>query len=460
MPRYEFSEGSSNKFWEIKLEGATFTTTYGRIGAEGQTTLKTFKNDAEAKKAYDKLVAEKVKKGYELVGGEDGDDEDEAGEDGDFAYGAGPNASIESKTNPALEKAILANPDDVEARLVYADWLQSEGDPRGELIVMQHQKHDERAQEFIEKNKRSLLGPLRKFETTFDGSNDPCFAWSLGFIKSARFARDSFEDGEGVDLGEAIGMLVSHPSGRFLEALTFGINSDDGQAEYQDLVEALAKNPPPVLKSLFIADFEYPDRIEMSWTTLGDLSKLWPKLPRLETLTVQGGSFSLGNVVLPLLKSAEFRTGGLSLASLKSIASAKWPNLERLEIWFGDDNYGAEGGVDDIEPILNGDGLGKLKSLGLKNAMFTDEICRVLPNARILAQLERLDLSMGSMSDAGAMAIVEAKGKFAHLKSIDVSENYISEDGLAALARIGAKVIANRQREADDEEDRYVSVGE
>src|SRR5262245_40404203 len=69
MPRYEFSEGSSNKFWEIKLEGKGFTTTYGKIGTNGQTTLKTWKSEDEAKREYDKIVAEKVKKGYQLVGG-------------------------------------------------------------------------------------------------------------------------------------------------------------------------------------------------------------------------------------------------------------------------------------------------------------------------------------------------------------------------------------------------------
>jgi predicted DNA-binding WGR domain protein len=83
MPRYEFSEGSSNKFWEINLSGKSFTTTYGKIGTSGQTTIKTWKSEAEAKKEYDKIVAEKVKKGYELVGGggsaaSDDDDEDEA----------------------------------------------------------------------------------------------------------------------------------------------------------------------------------------------------------------------------------------------------------------------------------------------------------------------------------------------------------------------------------------------
>ena len=84
MPRYEFSEGSSNKFWEINLSGKSFTTTYGKIGTSGQTTIKSWKDNAEAKTQYDKLITEKTKKGYELVGGGkskapvDDDDEDEA----------------------------------------------------------------------------------------------------------------------------------------------------------------------------------------------------------------------------------------------------------------------------------------------------------------------------------------------------------------------------------------------
>ena len=69
MPRYEFSEGSSNKFWEIKLDGASFTTTYGKLGASGQTTIKKWKDAAQAKAEYEKLIAEKTKKGYAIVGG-------------------------------------------------------------------------------------------------------------------------------------------------------------------------------------------------------------------------------------------------------------------------------------------------------------------------------------------------------------------------------------------------------
>lgn len=60
----EFSDGSSNKFWKIELDGSSYTVTFGRIGTAGQTQTKEFDGDDAARKAYDKLVAEKTKKGY------------------------------------------------------------------------------------------------------------------------------------------------------------------------------------------------------------------------------------------------------------------------------------------------------------------------------------------------------------------------------------------------------------
>jgi predicted DNA-binding WGR domain protein len=69
MPRYEFVEGSSSKFWDIQLDGTSFYTTYGKIGTDGQTSMKEFDSEAKARKEYDKLIGEKVKKGYLLVGG-------------------------------------------------------------------------------------------------------------------------------------------------------------------------------------------------------------------------------------------------------------------------------------------------------------------------------------------------------------------------------------------------------
>jgi predicted DNA-binding WGR domain protein len=68
MRRFELVEGSSSKFWEIGLEGSSFTVVYGRIGTSGTTQTKSFDDDTKAKKEHDKLVAEKTKKGYSEVG--------------------------------------------------------------------------------------------------------------------------------------------------------------------------------------------------------------------------------------------------------------------------------------------------------------------------------------------------------------------------------------------------------
>jgi DNA ligase 1 len=65
--RFEFSERSSHKFWEIQTRGAEVTVRFGRIGAEGQVQVKSFPNAEEAAKHVEKMVREKCGKGYREV---------------------------------------------------------------------------------------------------------------------------------------------------------------------------------------------------------------------------------------------------------------------------------------------------------------------------------------------------------------------------------------------------------
>jgi DNA ligase-1 len=61
---FEFVGGTSSKFWEVWVEGANMYTKYGRIGSAGQTTIKSYPDEAGARKAAEKMVAEKTGKGY------------------------------------------------------------------------------------------------------------------------------------------------------------------------------------------------------------------------------------------------------------------------------------------------------------------------------------------------------------------------------------------------------------
>jgi uncharacterized protein (TIGR02996 family) len=454
MPRYEFKEGSSSKFWQITLSDNTFTTRWGRIGTDGQEKTQTFDSAAAAKKEYDKLVREKEKKGYELVG--EGDDE------GDGEAG-------ESASNPELETAIFANPDSADAYLVYGDWLQSQGDPRGELIALQNAalqasgeeatKLKKQVNAFIKKHKGTLLG--EELVDAWD-EEELKVEWHLGFIRSARVGQKDYDSD--TEIAELVKALLAHPSARFLQGLTIGMAHFDDENNYGDVVEALnealtALGGSKTLQHLFIGDFEYPDDTEISWSHLTDISGLLKQLPGLRTLRLRGASLELGDVNLPELREFTVETGGLPLAAVKSIAAAKWPKLERLEVWFGSDNYGGEGGVEDIQPILDGKGLPNLKSLGLCNSEFTDELCKVLPSAKVLKQLERLDLSQGTMSDEGARVLAEHAAAFAHLKHLDVQRNTLTDEGEKLVAKLCPSVAAGDQREFD-EDYRYAAVGE
>ena len=64
MRRFELSDGTSSKFWEIELSGQRHTVRYGRIGTDGQAKTKDFADEGAARRDADKLIEEKTKKGY------------------------------------------------------------------------------------------------------------------------------------------------------------------------------------------------------------------------------------------------------------------------------------------------------------------------------------------------------------------------------------------------------------
>jgi predicted DNA-binding WGR domain protein len=64
MKHFEFSEGTSNKFWEVVANGKELRIRFGKIGSDGQTKLKQLATPAAATAEMAKLIAEKTKKGY------------------------------------------------------------------------------------------------------------------------------------------------------------------------------------------------------------------------------------------------------------------------------------------------------------------------------------------------------------------------------------------------------------
>lgn len=62
--RFEFVRGNSAKFWKIRLAGTAITVRFGRLGTEGQMQAKTFPNAEAAQRHAEKVIAQKLGKGY------------------------------------------------------------------------------------------------------------------------------------------------------------------------------------------------------------------------------------------------------------------------------------------------------------------------------------------------------------------------------------------------------------
>jgi DNA ligase-1 len=61
---FEFTEGTSNKFWEVFHEGSEMTTRYGKIGTDGRSTTKSYGSPEKAAEETAKIIAKKVEEGY------------------------------------------------------------------------------------------------------------------------------------------------------------------------------------------------------------------------------------------------------------------------------------------------------------------------------------------------------------------------------------------------------------
>lgn len=448
MPRYEFKDGKSNKFWEIELEEESYTTRWGRIGTDGQETTKEFDSKSEARAEYDKLVASKVKKGYVLVGG-----------------GGGPQPA---QRNAELEAAVLADLDGVDAYLVYGDWLVSKGDPRGELVAVQAAVARGDADAATRAREAELIAKVAEVDLgsaadLLEGGDLATVqvSYRLGFLHRLRigfFDWEQYEEHSDRDFADIVVRTLSGPGGAFVRELSLGLNSLEGEADLDGMLRALGKKGPfPTVRSVVVGDFEFPDVTEISWVRVGDVGAVWKAFPNLERLEVQGAEINLGAIHAPALRHLELRTGGLPAQALKSLSKASFPELETLRVWTGSSHYGATSTMKDVAPLLDGRGTPKLKTLGLMNSELANEIAAALPTAKILPQLKELDLSMGTMTDEGGQHVVAAAPAFAHLERLHLHRNYL--DATAAVLGTWSNVVLGSQGRVDDYGP-YVAVGE
>jgi hypothetical protein len=229
----------------------------------------------------------------------------------------------------------------------------------------------------------------------------------------------------------------------------------------------------PALRALFLADVTGED-CEISWLQLTDVTPALEAFPLLEELAVRGGdSQGLGEEPLTLrpvrheaLRVLRFESGGLPGQVVRAVGASELPALERLEMWLGVSHYGGDATVADLTPILAGGRFPALRHLGLQDSELQDEIAAAVASAPVVAQLESLSLSMGTLTDTGGEALLRGQ-PLSHLKRLDLHHHFLSESVAdrvrTTFGSAGTEVDLSDLRAPHrwrDEEWRYVAVSE
>lgn len=352
--------------------------------------------------------------------------------------------------SPALEADVLAGREGAAA--VYADWLQQEGDPRGELAALSLAGRDAEVADFVARNATALFGDL---DVKLDDEVRE-LDWSGGFLRGASLRRAGFDST--TNLAELTRAFLELPVARLVTRLRFGLASMESDNDWTATMAAVTASPQAAhLLSLAFDDYDSED-CEISWTPIGDFSSAWAKLPALEELRIKSGAGGkLGDLDLPRLRKLVRVSGGLSRAEIVALLDAKCPRLEHLEIWFGSDGYGAEGNPGLLERLFAGEAPRTLTHLGLVNAEFTHELIAPLARSALLPRLRSLDLSRGVLRDEDLDELIAAAPAFRHLERLDLSENQIASRG-DEVRRVLPNAVLDEQRV--DAPERYVALGE
>ncbi|WP_428267987.1 hypothetical protein [Haliangium sp.] len=354
----------------------------------------------------------------------------------------------------AIEQMLSEDPERLDLYLAYAEHLRDDADPRGKLIMLQRRiaeasrgggdqtRRKRRARrlrkladDWLRRHEDVFLGPLA--EWTRRGYVR--IEWRLGFIRAARVS------GQGqrrCPAPQALADLLAHPSAAYMTELRLGSSGKDGWCEPFFWVMKTA-GVRPSLRHLVCA---HPD--EHGFYPIGHVGALWPLYPELRSIRIRswnGGeprSVRLrgpqGDIVLLRLESFALDIDTMDITELEALAAAHWPALRSVRIALGHGRDPGEAATPSsalssaLAPLLDPRRAPHLRQLSLRGDAATDELCQILIQEGLLAQLTELDLSHGRITDAAAQRLA-GSGAIAHLERLDVRGSSLTDEGRAAL---------------------------
>ncbi|HEY5938638.1 MAG TPA: TIGR02996 domain-containing protein [Kofleriaceae bacterium] len=316
-------------------------------------------------------------------------------------------------TRNELEALLEAAPLDDAGYLIFGDWLQAAGDPRGELIALDHgaSRAPPHERPRWAQRRRELIA--RHPELAPPEHEDITYRWHLGFVRTLVVRARSVLQ---------LAAVLHHPALRFTSAIEL-----DAYRSLQDqaLAEIVA-NAPRSLRSLTIARESYLWRedevleLDATLAAIPQLEHLSAATPIRLTQPVSLRSlelFGIGSAVFDWLPAVQLaQLASLALHAGTRNPEIRWSELKKL--------------VDAPLPAL--------VSLAVHHASRGDEIVAGLAQAPLLRRLRVLKLWNAGLTAAGARHITPEA--FGHLALLDLSDAGLDREVARELSRVCGEV--------------------
>ncbi len=399
MARFELDDGCMQRFWEVSLDGEVLTFQYGDLGSDGRTRTKRCRSERAAKAAYDDAVRAMLQQGYRRV----------------VALPDLAEPDQRDASAPMWDR-LEENPDDPVALAVHADWLQSNGDVRGEVLALELAGRDDEAVALREAHRDVLMGALDPFPGQVQCT------WKHGYVRSVRFDP---ADHRGTDPAGAAVRVLASDALRLVQEVVLQVPS---------AVQVAGARRLPSVRRLALhtgvvgGDFQSSEPL--------DLDRLRTCLPRLNALKVRGVCDLVGDAVMAGLNALDVRFTPEWTARIQGARA-----LTQLAVH----------GIDRVstEALAESGVFGQLDELSLTpswNAMPT-----LLAALSVGPCAKRLVLA-GMEVDSGHVRALE---RLERLEEV-VFDGVVSEDALATLRASHLALVGQvriRPEEDDDEEE-------
>ncbi len=270
-----------------------------------------------------------------------------------------------------------------------------------------------------------------------------------GKSKTYSYDYEDYENGKKAET--MLEEILADPEFPGLEELIIGGWGGEYEESCQAILDGIAANVDRFshITKLFIGDMDY-EVCEVSWIMQGNYSNLWKAMPQLKELTIKGSTnLELGVIEHDNLESLTIICGGLGKDVIEEIAKAKLPNLQKLLLYIGVEDYGFDGDAETVRELLSVSDFPKLTYLGITDSEIQDELTAVVLESKYMQQITTLDLSNGTLTDKGGQLLVEKLSGCPGLEKLDVHYHYLSDEIVGKLKKLPIAVDVSEQLEAE-----------